>query len=118
MTDKYLVEDFNRDIFRTFMRILTNAGSEGETGKVIDAYQKSLNIVCPTTGQEAESLSTSIVTFLLVGEIHHPVRVRLYRELAQNHQIKQDFLVEISNIITSRLKAEMQKPRRHLFKSH
>jgi len=119
MTDKYLVEDFNRDIFRTFMRILTGAaGSEGETGKVIDAYQKSLNIVCPTTGQEAESLSTSIVTFLLVGEIHHPVRVRLYRELAQNHQIKQDFLVEISNIITSRLKAEMQKPRRHLFKSH
>ena len=116
LTDKYLLEDFNRDICRTIMRICTGAGAEGAT-KVIDAYKKSLNIVCPTRGHE-ESLSTSMVKCLLVGEIHHPVRVMLYRELATNQEIKADFLDEVSTIITTRLKAELQKPRRHLFKSH
>merc|ERR1719378_1907750 len=29
LTDKYLLEDFNRDICRTIMRICTGAGAEG-----------------------------------------------------------------------------------------
>ena len=112
LTDKYLLTDFNREICRKIMHICMQ-----NVGKIIHAYKKSLTIVCPTRGQE-EALNISIVSFLLVGEVHHPVRVKLYDELAKNPELKSDFLEDVSSLITNHLKVELQKPRRQLFKSH
>jgi len=120
LTDKYLLVDFNRQLVRKIMRICTH-----DVSKVIHAYQKSLSIVCPTYGLDLEGgggqpmqLNTSLVTFLLVGEVHHPVRVKLFDELAKNPGLKADFIDDVSNLIVDRLKAELKKPRKHIFKSH
>jgi len=112
LTDRYLLLDLNRELCRKVMRLCTR-----DVSKVIHAYRKSLDIICPTRGQE-EALNTSIVTFLLVGNLHHPVRVKLFDELAKDPTLNATFLDDIANLILDKLKAELRKPRRHIFKSH
>ena len=130
LSDKYLLTDISIIVCRMIVEQCT----QNPEGKMKIAYKRSLNIVCPTTNNikdkgvqknnqatvsindnvicSSTSLNVQLVAFLLAGNIRHQIRVKLFRELVKSDsEVSSDFVDDISQIITSCLKAALKKPK-------
>jgi len=137
LSDKYLLTELNLFV----SRMIVTQCTQNPVGKMNLAYKRSLNIICPTTDNgknngslnfspaafnyqdnilnSSAALNVQLASFLLAGNIRHEIRVQLFRELTKpNSGISSDFIDDISQIITSSLKAAMLKPKPIIIKQH